>query len=1409
MRSGLPPSKSTNWSEGSEADGRELALNTRLPTSKPTHWSESVVLDMDAIEIEDNNKSIDPAALQSAPCDDTLSQLNKPVRATSNAAPVRASGAAGDAGNDYRMMAKQAKTLSKSNRLGAGSKSAFQAKMSDIGALGIGLQLYFMLTKYLGVAFLFMGVLALPAIVLNNVGNGITSKMADPLQLAYTSLGNEGVNEAIAADPRMCLPVGTIDCNWTTVDTPFTTEPVTVSWIITISDCAYSIFFLFFYLYYRVKATQAIEAHMNENLTPAKYAVYVRGLPTDATEAEIMRHFNALYNLSNAEEYFPLWFGCCWGRRRRVKHSQSKNAVNRSVVTNLDHLADTTSVTKALYLNTWVAEVSIGHPTGGLLRTFLSMEALTQSIAKARGLHDTLREEKTQSPSAFRSRDEKLLEATVKRLDTLCEQLEKKKSKIKELQHAAPATRAAKAGGGADAARAALKHQAPMNKQQLARATVTAAAKAAKVAATNTERAFDWDACDCAFVVFNNVESRRRCLQDYRLSTARLAHRFQPALLRFRDGQFPLVVRPAPEPSDILWENLEVTGRGRFYRRSLTNFVTFLLLLVSAVIISAAQSAHQQFEDKAPPSGLCETKLPQVFYGSSAYTEKKTRWKLVWDETVSCPPGAQHEVRYHIAYENGVVNAFNFSRPVVNATAAPQRCVEPCISEASDDACNTLPCFDQALQDSGEVCETYVASHVLYCYCSTALVTSIKDLGYIEGPKTLWRQYVPCRGYIKDFAKKNGFIVMAAGVVIVVNMLMDVILRAFADFERHYSESSKASGIALKLFAAQFLNTAIVVLVVNASLGLTRIPVVNELLKGKYKDFERDWYPTVGMGITTTMLINAFLPQLQLFVHMFIVSPLRRELKRRRIRTQDQMNKLYAGPVFDISMRYPMILNSVFVTMVFCGGSPVLLFIASLAAAGTYWFDKLSIVYLYSVKTAYSEELGEIALGLLPWSLVLHLGFSTWMYGNAKLMKATLLNMKWMLRAFNMDQILRDNRGASNDVLYQKLVEKASTYDVLGKYGFIVKVLRSNVMLIFLFFAGTVLVILLSAIWLQVLWPILRKVWVFIYRSCCLSLFGRRSAPESAERDGGSSPKRRRSPVVIPEYTDYFRKSVQGAFQPDKLLGYERDDDGLLIRKWRDNTRFHGVKRVAGERMRTWETMQAATRSYAIETNEKYQLAVAEVSAASKALRVASVKPASMADGGKAREVKVVLLGDTGVGKSSLVLRFVTNNFRPYSESTIGASFMSKMIVVNDTPIKYQIWDTAGQEKYHSLAPMYYRGAAAAIVVYDITRKQSLATLKNWVKELKQLGPDNIVIAIAGNKSDLEEKREVPASQARAYAEEIGALFIETSAKEDRNVSDLFIQISQALPTASSESNALPEIVDPYGSGKKKSGGCC
>ncbi|GKV00272.1 hypothetical protein SLEP1_g12989 [Rubroshorea leprosula] len=101
---------------------------------------------------------------------------------------------------------------------------------------------------------------------------------------------------------------------------------------------------------------------------------------------------------------------------------------------------------------------------------------------------------------------------------------------------------------------------------------------------------------------------------------------------------------------------------------------------------------------------------------------------------------------------------------------------------------------------------------------------------------------------------------------------------------------------------------------------------------------------------------------------------------------------------------------------------------------------------------------------------------------------------------------------------------------------------------------------------------------------------------------------------------------------------------------------------------------------------------------------------------------KLVLLGDMGAGKSSLVLRFVKGQFLEFQESTIGAAFFSQTVAVNDSTVKFEIWDTAGQERYHSLAPMYYRGAAAGIIVYDITSTESFARAKKWVQELQKQG---------------------------------------------------------------------------------------
>ena len=160
---------------------------------------------------------------------------------------------------------------------------------------------------------------------------------------------------------------------------------------------------------------------------------------------------------------------------------------------------------------------------------------------------------------------------------------------------------------------------------------------------------------------------------------------------------------------------------------------------------------------------------------------------------------------------------------------------------------------------------------------------------------------------------------------------------------------------------------------------------------------------------------------------------------------------------------------------------------------------------------------------------------------------------------------------------------------------------------------------------------------------------------------------------------------------------------------------------------------------------------------------------------------KFVVIGDTGAGKSSVLLRFADNAFQDSYMATVAVDFRHRTVTVNGESCKLQIWDTAGQERYRTITSAYYRGAEAIVMVYDVTNQESIRHINDWMAEVNRYAAPDTCKLLIGNKCDLESQRVVPIATAKSFAEELNIPFIETSAKEGVNVDKAFIQLTEAL----------------------------
>jgi Ras-related protein Rab-6A len=196
---------------------------------------------------------------------------------------------------------------------------------------------------------------------------------------------------------------------------------------------------------------------------------------------------------------------------------------------------------------------------------------------------------------------------------------------------------------------------------------------------------------------------------------------------------------------------------------------------------------------------------------------------------------------------------------------------------------------------------------------------------------------------------------------------------------------------------------------------------------------------------------------------------------------------------------------------------------------------------------------------------------------------------------------------------------------------------------------------------------------------------------------------------------------------------------------------------------------------------------------------------------------KLVFLGDQGVGKTSIITRFMYDSFDTAYQATIGIDFLSKTMYLEDRTVRLQLWDTAGQERFRSLIPSYIRDSSVAVIVYDITNRKSFANTSKWIEDVRAERGDDVVIILVGNKTDMAERRQVSVEEAEKKAEEEKVSCIETSAKGGYNVKALFKKLATKLPgledtSEKKDSNNLIDIkLTPLQSDNSKAepeGGC-
>jgi hypothetical protein len=1062
----------------------------------------------------------------------------------------------------------------------------------EISAMGAGIALHLELQRAGFVLMLAMTVLALPSLLVCYSGQRLQQEDRDALYFNQLSLANVGFG-----------PGSGLGGNATTEKT--ITVPVfgrlaeaeqglVIAW----SDLACSLLFLGFIAWFRHRINELVTDTDKGNVTPADYAMLVRGLPRDATEREIMEHFDRLYSLWDEDWVFKGYYcGLCARKGARSRRPQWKPETEATLEearmareredafrrwetrlrTTANPVADPRNAPprkRPLYAGKWVSEVAVAHPNGELIRRFQAIKNMTRKL-----------EDAVEEAAYLKFRG----------------QMRAHEAKVKEVE-----------------------------------------SMARDVFRTNTKSTGDLS-LDCvgAFVMFENEESRERCEYDASVYSGGCCGAPRP--LRFRKV-YELEITSAPEPSNVIWENFEVSDRERMQRTLAVAFVVFVLLVISTAIVVFFQRAKTNALDGVPDVSVCAQILPTVRYGSTALVpgsykivrNKTLEWPALegrvedlgldlealddtslllgtWDGTplpssVRDAPAPQClDGRFHLRFEPPpaydawrvpidashmpvyVHPFFNESRlpnttdldllerayfdafdvqPLLADSAVKHEvdvnrtvlCQNPCVSVDSRDKCPTL------------TSRTYPANSVAGCYCiqvfsdmieSDGLQAAIQHMRYDESDL--------CLAFIQSYGLAQSLAIGAAVLVVVINLVLQQILSMLTHFEKHNSVSDEESALALKIFVGQLINTAFIVLLVNAEIRMRGPAEVTQYFSGQFSSFSPRWFSVVGVGITLTMLTNIVVPHISPLLQACCVRPCLRICHRRAI-TQDRLNTHYKPPEFLVAARYPVILNNIFVTMLYSAGMPMLIPIAAVSFFVSYFVDKTLILRFYSRPRGTDASLARLALKVMPVALMLHLAFTIYMFGDSETVRSRPLNVTPL---FGGD-VQEDFEGIVADG------SKSSSFAVSVMARLTRENTAGHVLLLALLLALGVLTLTAG----QVLVLVLRQVLIVITCGRC----------------GGNTL--RSEEELLPPYTGEFYQALDRDEDPSAIGSeasgwalrpdpYRGGDYFMKVKLWTEAGESEGKFHDAGDPKSTWEVVRdSIVHSYRIEANPQYKDAV-------------------------------------------------------------------------------------------------------------------------------------------------------------------------------------------------------------------------